>query len=77
MAMWVSGKARANGLEHADGTAPILDVGAVRHQPYHQTERVGDDMALAALDLLAGIIAPYAAAFGGFDALAVNHSGRR
>lgn len=69
------GKARANGLEHAGGTVPILDVGAVHHQPYHQTERVGNDMALAALDLLAGIIAPCAAAFGGFDALAVDRPG--
>lgn len=53
------GKARANGSEHTGGVVPILNVGAVHHQPYHQTERVGVDMALAALDLLPGIIAPY------------------
>lgn len=55
------------------GTVPILHLGAVHNQP---DQRVGNDMALVALDLLAGIIAPNAAAFGGFDTLAVDHSGR-
>src|ERR1700755_2422173 len=36
---------------------------------------IGDDMALAALDLLAGIEAPWTAGFGGLDRLAVDHSG--
>jgi hypothetical protein len=50
------GKAGADGLKHSGGTVPILHRGAVHNQPHHEAERVGDDMALAALDLLAGII---------------------
>jgi hypothetical protein len=36
---------------------------------------VGQDMTLAAFDLLARIIAAGAAALGGLDALAVDHTG--
>jgi hypothetical protein len=36
----------------------------------HQTERVNDDVTLAALDLLACVKATYPTAFGGFDRLA-------
>ena len=38
---------------------------------------VGHDVSLAPLDLLAGIIARNPAAFGGLDALAVDHTRRR
>ncbi len=41
------------------------------------TAGVGEDMALATLDLLAGVIASWAAALGCLDALAVDHSGTR
>ena len=46
-------------------------------QPDQIALRVGDDVALAALDLLSCVIAPRAAALGGFHRLAVNHSCRR
>lgn len=36
---------------------------------------IGDEMVLAALDLLTRIIAPHTAAFRGLDALAVDHTG--
>ena len=48
----------------------------MNHEADHQPERVDNDMALAALDLLARIIASDAAAFRGFDALAVDHTRR-
>jgi len=35
---------------------------------------IGDDMALSPFHFLARVIAAYAATFGGFDALAVDHS---
>ena len=46
-------------------------------QPDQIALRVGDDMPLAALDLLACVIAPRAAALRGSYRLAVNHSGRQ
>lgn len=45
--------------------------------PDHQAQRVGDDVALAALDLLAGIIPTNPAAFGGLHALAIDDTGSR
>src|SRR5262249_3181098 len=42
-----------------------------------QTQRVGDNLALAAFDLLAGIIAARTAALGGLDRLAVDDPRRR
>ena len=41
-----------------------------------QTAGVGENVALAALDLLARVEAPWAAAFGGLDRLAVDDAGR-
>jgi hypothetical protein len=40
-----------------------------------QTQCVGEDMAFAAFDFLAGVITTRTAAFRGFHALAVDHSG--
>ena len=42
------------------------------HQAYQQSNRVGYDVALAALDPFARIIAPNTTAFSGFYALAID-----
>ena len=68
---------RADRGEHAWGTIAILNAGFMHDEPDQMALRVGDDMTLAALDLLACVIAPRAAALRGFHRLAVNHSGRR
>lgn len=52
----------------------ILNVGGVRDRAQHIAFGIGEDMTLAALDLLAGIIAAWSAAFRGFHALAVNNA---
>jgi hypothetical protein len=52
----------------------VLDIGGVNDGSDQQALRVGDDMALSALDLLARIKAPRPAAFRGFHALAVDHA---
>ena len=49
----------------------------MHHQADHQPERVGDDVPLPPLDLLAGIEAANPAALGGFHALAVDDPRRR
>src|SRR4051794_711399 len=55
----------------------ILDAGRMDHQPQRQAQGVGEQMSLAAVDLLAGVEAALAAGFGGLDALAVDDSGTR
>jgi hypothetical protein len=46
-------------------------------QIQRQSKSVGDEVALAATDLLAGVIAAQTAGFRGFHTLAVDHAGRR
>ena len=53
----------------------VLDVGLVDHGSHQQAHGVGQDVALAALDLLAGVKPARPAALGGLDALAVDHAG--
>jgi len=53
----------------------VLDIGGVDQRMDQVTLGVGEDMPLAAFDLLARIIAAGAAALGGLDALAVNDAG--
>ena len=48
----------------------------MNNQTDEQTQGIGEDMALAALDLLARVLAPDAAGFRGFYRLAVDHAGR-
>lgn len=66
----------ADGREHARGAVAVLNVGGV-DPCCKQTARVGEDMTLAALDLLARVKAPWAAAFRGLHPLAVDDHGRR
>jgi hypothetical protein len=61
--------------QHQRRTVAVLDVGGVDHGVDQIALGVGQDMALAALDLLARIIAARTAGFRGFDALAVDHPG--
>src|SRR5512134_3979217 len=43
-------------LQHRQAAVPVLDVGGQDGHPQHQAERIDDRMALASLDLLAGIV---------------------
>jgi hypothetical protein len=52
----------------------VLDVGGMNHQDQRQAEGVDDQMALAPLDLFAGVVPSRTAGFRGFDALAVDHA---
>ena len=75
----------ADRRQDIDGTIAIpetssgqaLDVSGVDEDEEQKSAGVGDDMALPALHLFAGIITRNTAAFGGFDRLAVDHSGSR
>jgi hypothetical protein len=44
-------------LQHPASPLPILDVGGVDHHRQDQAERIDEDMAFAAFDLLARIVA--------------------
>jgi len=63
--------------EHGGRAIAILDIGGVDGQPDQQPDGVDDDMALAPLDLLAGIIAANPARLRRFHGLAVDHAGAR
>lgn len=68
-------EAAADRRQHADGAVRILDIGGMDENEDQKAAGVGDDMALAPLHFLAGIIATGAAAFRGFHALAIDHPG--
>ena len=68
-------KAVANGPQHIDRPVAVLDIGGMNEDEDQEAAGVGQDMALAAFHLLARVIARYSAAFRGFHALAVDHSG--
>ena len=61
--------------QHQRCAVAVLDVGGVDHGVDQVALSVGDDVALAALDLLARIIATRTPGFGGFNALAVDDPG--
>lgn len=54
------------------GGVPVLNIGGQDQHHQNQPERVHEDMALAAVDFLAGIVAPRLAALGALDAPAVD-----
>ena len=70
------GETVADGFQDIGRTVTVLDISGMAKHEQHQTERIGDDVALAALDLLAGVVARNPAAFGGLDTLAVYDTGR-
>ena len=47
------GKAVSDRLQHVRRAIAVLEFGSVDHREEHQAERIGDDVALASLDLLA------------------------
>jgi len=51
----------------------VLNVGGVNDKADQQANGVGDDMALAPLDLFTGIITTNPATFRGFNGLTVDH----
>jgi hypothetical protein len=65
----------AIGPDQAEAIA-ILEVGGTDGQRHWQTKGVGDQMTLAAVDLIAGIEPGRAAGLRGLDALAVDAPGR-
>ena len=70
------GKQVVDGSDDQPGSVAIPDVGRVNRDPDQQAGGVGDDVALAAFDLLRRIVAARPAAFGGLDRLAVDHPRR-
>ena len=62
-------KTETGGLQHCGRAIAVLHIGALDEDHQQQSERVGQNVALAAFNLLARIIARNAAAFGGFHAL--------
>ena len=69
--------ARTDRSKDAGGAIAILNAGFVHDESDQVALGVGNDVALAALDFLACVKAPWTTAFRGFHRLAVNHSGRR
>ena len=49
------GEGLAHGAQHQGSAVAVLNIGAVNHQSDQQAERIGHDMALAALYLLARV----------------------
>src|ERR1035437_9364960 len=71
------GKSTANARQQTWRAITILHVGRVDGGSNQQSYRVGEDMALAALDHLFGRITARTASLGGLDRLAVDHAGSR
>lgn len=61
--------------EHQWCTIAVLDVSSVDHRVDQIALGVGQDVALAPLDLFACIVTPRPAAFRDFDTLTVEYSG--
>ena len=68
---------RADRCEYARRAVAILDVGLVHEQADQIAFGVGDDVALAALDLLARVKPAWTAAFRSLHRLAVDDAGGR
>lgn len=63
------------GFEEIDRAISVLNVGGVHEDKDKKAAGIGQDVALAAFDLFASIIAARTAAFGSFHGLAVDHAG--
>src|SRR5271170_3660906 len=70
------GEAAAQRSQQRYGTVRILDVGFMHPHGEQEAFGIGDDMALASLDALAGINPAWTTALGGRCALAVDDCGR-
>jgi hypothetical protein len=51
------GEAISNSPEHLRCAVPVLNIGTMHQNEHHQSQRIGEDMALAFLDLLVCVIA--------------------
>ncbi len=71
------GKGGADRAQQRHRAVAVLDVRRVHGGRDQQPIGIGQDVALAALDLLAGIVAARPAGLGGLDRLAVDHPRRR
>ena len=71
------GKALQSVDDEVGRAIAVLNVGAMDVCTQKNALRIDGDRALASLELLARVIARYAAAFGRLDALAVNDCGTR
>ena len=60
------GKAETHGFQHIDRPVAVLDIGGMDQNEYQVAAGVGEDVALATLDLLAGIKATNSASFRWF-----------
>jgi hypothetical protein len=66
-----------NGVEHPHGATAILDIGRMDNKSDQMAECIGDDLAFAPLDRLAGIEAARPADFGRLHRLTVDYPGSR
>jgi len=62
----------ADGFEHPGCTVTILNIGTMNDKADQKTNRISDNVALTAFDLLACIIAANTPTFSGFDRLTVS-----
>lgn len=69
-------KAAADRLGNRGSAIAILYIGSVNEHEDQKSKRIGDNVALTALDLLACIVTANAATFRGLDALAVDDTRR-
>ena len=71
------GEEAARGAQQRSAAIAILDARRMRFEHEATPVRIDQRMALAPVDLLAGIVAARAASLGRLDALAVDDRGRR
>jgi len=71
------GKDGSRRLQHRSGGIAVLHIGRVGFEQQAAPIGIDKGMAFAALDLLAGIIAPWSAALGRLHALTVDDRRRR
>ncbi len=58
--------------QNQDGSVVVLDIRRMNDDRQDQPKRIHNDMSLASIDLLAGVVTPLAADFGRLDRLTVD-----
>jgi hypothetical protein len=71
------GIGRGDSLQHIWRAITILNPGAMDLEPNEQSSRIGNNVALAALDPFSGVISSNPATFRGFYTLAIDDPGCR
>ena len=64
-------------VQHCFAAVLVLDVGRMHHAGDQQSQDIHEQVSLAAVDVLAGIVAAFGSTLGGLDRLAVEDAGRR